>query len=168
MSEPGTLRKVAEHVQRAQLGVSAFALCVLMMVTVCDVFLRYVFNRPIRGSYDMVECMLLVFVFNGMPAAFFLRRNIVIDVIDSFVGARATAALIRLADLLSVVCLGLLMWAMLTPARQAYGYGDVKLELSLPIYVLWIVALASMCGTLLSALATLVTKPASASSGHSA
>src|SRR5262249_42003560 len=79
-------------------------LVILMMVTVADVFLRYLFNSPVRGSYDMVESMLLVFVFNAMAAGFFLRRNIVIDLIDSAVGARATALLIRIADVLSVVC----------------------------------------------------------------
>ena len=51
-------------------------------------FLRYVFNSPIRASYDLVEAMLLVFVFNGMSTAFLQRRNIVIDLIDSFADAR--------------------------------------------------------------------------------
>ena len=58
------------------------------------------------------------------------------------------------------------MWAMLLPATQAYQYGDVKLELRIPIYVLWIVALASMVGTMFCALVTLVAKPAMAEPGH--
>jgi len=100
-----------------------------------------------------------VFVFNGMAAGFFLRRNIVIDLIDQAVGRRATAVLIRMADLLSVVCLGLLMWAMLGPARQAFEYGDRKLELNLPIYMLWIVALLGLAGTIFCAFVTLVARP---------
>jgi TRAP-type C4-dicarboxylate transport system permease small subunit len=102
-----------------------------------------------------------------MAAAFFGRRHIVIDLLDSFVGRRAIAALIRLADALAVVCLGLLAWAMLLPARQAYAYGDVKLELGLPIYVLWLVALVSLAGAIFCALVTLVAKPATAGSVHS-
>jgi TRAP-type C4-dicarboxylate transport system permease small subunit len=160
------LLAVADRIQRAQLWVAAVALVVLMMVTVFDVFLRYLFNRPIGGSYDMVETMLLVFVFNGMAAAFFGRRHIVIDLIDSLVGERATAVLIRLADVLAVVCLGLLAWAMLLPAGQAYAYGDVKLELGLPVYVLWLIALVSLAGTIFCALVTLVAKRATADSGH--
>ena len=166
MSGRERLLAVADRVQRAQLWVAVAALVVLMMVTVFDVFLRYLFNRPIRGSYDMVETMLLVFVFNGMAAAFFGRRHIVIDLLDSLVGARATAVLIHLADVLAVVCLGLLAWAMLLPAGQAYAYGDVKLELGLPIYVLWLIALVSLAGTIFCALVTLVAKPATADSGH--
>ena len=161
------LLTIADRVQRTQLWVAVAALIILMMVTVCDVFLRYLFNRPIRGSYDMVETMLLVFVFNGMAAAFFGRRNIVIDLIDSLVGQRATAVLIRIADVLSVLCLALLTWAMLLPAGQAYAYGDLKLELRLPIYVLWAIALVSLTGTNFCAVVTLVAKPAAADVGHS-
>jgi TRAP-type C4-dicarboxylate transport system permease small subunit len=160
------LLRLADHLQRLQLWLAAGALVALMTVTVADVFLRYLFNRPVRGSYDLVESMLLVFVFNGMAAAFFGRRNIVIDLLDSFVGERATAVLIRIADLLSVLCLGLLAWAMLLPAGQAYAYGDIKMELRLPIYVLWVVALASLAGTIFCALVTLVAKPATAGTGR--
>jgi hypothetical protein len=41
---------------------------------------------------------------------------------------------------------------MIMPAMQAYAYGDVKQELQLPIYWLWIVALAGMVGTILCAI----------------
>jgi TRAP-type transport system small permease protein len=166
MSIRRRLFEVADHLQRVQLRVAAAALVVLMMVTVADVFLRYLFNRPIRGSYDTVETMLLVFVFNGMAAAFFGRRNIVIDLLDSVVGSRLRAVLIRLADVLSVTCLGLLIWAMLVPAVQAYQYGDVKMELRIPIYVIWIVALVSLTGTLLCALAAMLPREPVANAGR--
>jgi TRAP-type C4-dicarboxylate transport system permease small subunit len=159
------LLRVADRVQRAQLWVAAAALVVLMMVTVLDVFLRYLFNHPIRGSYDMVEAMLLVFVFNGMAAAFFARRNIVIDLFDVLFGARAAAVLIRAADVLSLVSLGVMIWAMAQPAMQAYQYGDIKLELRLPIYVLWVIAIVGLIGTMFCAFVTLVAKPAFADSG---
>jgi TRAP-type transport system small permease protein len=154
------LIRIADRLQRLQLWLAALALTLLMLVTVADVFLRYLFNRPVRGSYDMVESMLVVFVFNSVAAGFFLRRHVVIDLIDSAVGRRATAVLIRIADLLSVVCLGLLIWAMLGPAMQAYDYGDRKLELNLPIYVLWILAFLGATGTMFCAVVTLLARPA--------
>jgi TRAP-type transport system small permease protein len=168
MSGRDSLLVVADRLQRIQLWLAAAALVILMTVTVADVFLRYLFNKPIRGSYDMVESMLLVFVFNGMAAAFFTRRNIVIDLIDSFVSQRATAVLVRIADVLSVLGLGLLIWAMVGPAVQVYQYGDVKLELHLPVYILWIVALIGLTGTIFCALVALVARPATPESTRSA
>jgi TRAP-type C4-dicarboxylate transport system permease small subunit len=163
MKSPAVL---VERLQRAQLRLASGALVVLMMITVVDVFLRYVFNRPIRGSYDIVECMLLIFVFHGMAAAFFGRRNIVIDLIDSFAAARIVAALIRIADVLSVVVLVLIFWAMITPAMQIYQYGDIKLDSNIPIYWMWIAAFLGLAGTILAALVVLFARPAVAEAEH--
>ncbi len=158
--------RLAGWMQRLQLWIAACALVILMMVTVLDVFMRYVFNRPIRASLDTVEVMLMVFVFNGMAAAFFGRRHVVIDLLDSVFGPTGTAVLTRIADMLSVLCLGLLIWAMLLPASQAYQYGDTKMELPIPIYGLWIIALISFAGTTFCALVALLTGPAPAHSGR--
>lgn len=159
MSARDRLLKLASGVQRAQLWIAVAALVALMMVTVVDVFMRYSFNRPLRGSFDAVESLLLFFVFNSMAATFFGRRNVVIDVIDSFVPRRIAGALIRAADILSVLVLGLLMWAMLVPAAQSYGYGEIKQDLGLPIFILWFVAIASLAGTIFCALAVALARP---------
>jgi TRAP-type C4-dicarboxylate transport system permease small subunit len=151
---------LVERLQRAQLRLASVALVVLMMVTVVDVLLRYLFNAPIRGSYDIVECMLLIFVFHGMAAAFFGRRNITIDIIDSFVAARSVTVLIRVADVLSIVVLLLIFWAMINPAMQIYQYGDVKLDSKIPIYWMWIAAFLGLAGTVLAAVIVLFARPA--------
>ena len=145
------LLRIAGWTQRAQLWLSVTALVVLMMVTVVDVFMRYLFNRPVRGSYEAVECLLLIFVFNSLAATFFGRRNVVIDVIDSFVSRRVTGVLIRVADILSVCILAMMMWAMVVPATQSYAYGELKQELDIPIFVLWAIAIVSLAGTIFCA-----------------
>ncbi|AMN38740.1 TRAP transporter small permease [Rhodoplanes sp. Z2-YC6860] len=149
-----------ERLQRVQLRLASLALVALMLVTVFDVLLRYLFNKPIRGSYDIVECMLLIFIFHGMAAAFFSRRNITIDIIDGFIPPRVVAALIRLADVLSIVVLVLIFWAMITPATQIYQYGDVKLDSQIPIWWMWVAAFLGLFGTILAALAALLARPA--------
>ena len=154
-----------DRLQRFQLWVSAVALLALMMVTVVDVFMRYVFNRPLRGSFDAVEGLLLLFVFNSLAAAFFTRRHIIIDLIDSFVPRGLSEALIRIADVLSVGVLALLVWAMLVPAAQSYAYGELKQDLGLPIFVLWTVAILSLAGTILCAASIALSRPIS--EGHS-
>lgn len=148
-AEPARARivRVAQRVQGVQLRIAAIALVLMMAMTVADVFLRYAFNRPIAGSYDFVEAMLLIFVFNGIAGVFFGRANIVIDLIDNVIGERGATVLIRVSDVLSLATLLVFAWAMIGPAVQAYDYGDRKLELDLPIYILWIAALAGLAGT---------------------
>jgi TRAP-type C4-dicarboxylate transport system permease small subunit len=154
--------------RKAQLRLAAAALVIMMSVTVADVTMRAIFNRPVRGAFDMVESMLLIFVFHGMSSSFLQRSNIVIDLIDTWLSERIVRVLIRLADTLTVVTLLVFAWAMLTPASQAYNYGDVKMELRLPIYVLWIVAYSGMAGSILCALGALLFKPARPSHGDGA
>jgi TRAP-type C4-dicarboxylate transport system permease small subunit len=149
-----------ERLRVAQLRLAAAALVVMMCVTVIDVFLRYVFNSPIRSSYDMVEAMMVLFVFNGMSTAFLQRRNIAIDLVDSFAGRRIVGALIRLSDVLTVAVLALFIYAMLTPALQSYGYGERKLELGLPIYIEWVVALIGIVGAIFCAIGVFLTRTA--------
>lgn len=150
-----------DRLQMIQMRLAALALVLMMLVTVADVALRYVFNSPIRGSYDFVESMLVVLVFHGMSRAFMTRANIVIDILDPFLGRRITAVLIRLSDVLTLATLVIIGWAMSRIALQAFDYGDRKLELQLPLYVLWIAALTGLAGAMLAAIGALFTPPAS-------
>jgi hypothetical protein len=68
------------------------------------------------------------------------------------------AALIRVSDGLTIIVLAAYAYAMITPALQAYSYGDRKLELQVPIYVLWIAALSGMAGAILCSIGTLLTR----------
>jgi TRAP-type transport system small permease protein len=60
---------------------------------------------------------------------------------------------------LSVLTLILIGWAMTRTALQAFDYGDRKLELQLPVYVLWIAALLGLAGTMLCALGAFLLPP---------
>lgn len=144
-------RALIRRLQVMQLRLAMLALAAMMMVTVIDVFARYTFNSPLRGSYEMVEVSLVLFVFNGMSAVFLNRKNIVIDLIDFIAPRRLVSVLSRIGDALSVAVLGLFAWAMISPALEAYGYGDIKLELGWPIYILYIVAMAGLAGTIAAA-----------------
>jgi TRAP-type C4-dicarboxylate transport system permease small subunit len=143
--------RAVQRLQAAQLRLAAVALVTMMSGTVLDVFFRYVFNHPLRISYDLVESMLVIYVFHGISNVFLARRNIVIDVIDSMVSPRVLRILAAIADVVSVLCLLLFLWGMIEPATQAFQYGDRKLELGVPLYVLWGFALAGLLGTLVCA-----------------
>ena len=143
------------RLKNAQVRLAMIALVIMMGSTCVDVALRFLFDRPIRGAYDIVEACLVVFVFHGTSASFFARKNIVIDIIDSLISPRLESALVRLSDVVSVVLLMLVTAAMISPALQAYDYGDRKLELGLQLWVLWIFAIVGLIGTLLCALGPL-------------
>ncbi len=148
-----------DRLRVAQLRLASIALLIMMVVTLLDVFLRYVFNSPIRGAYELVEAMLVVFVFNGMSTAFLQRRNIAIDLIDTFAHRAIVAALIRVADVLTVATLAMFAYAMITPAMQSFSYGEIKMELHVPIWWFWAAALIGIAGAILCAIGALILPP---------
>jgi TRAP-type C4-dicarboxylate transport system permease small subunit len=139
-------------IARIQTRIAMAAAAVIILTTTADVILRYGFGRPIHGAYDMVECMLVLFVFHGIASVFFDRANITIDLVDHAVGLDTRLRLVRLADLVSIVMLALMSCAMITPALQAYDYGDRKLELGWPLWVVWLFALSGIAGTIFCAI----------------
>lgn len=142
-----------------QLMLAMACLVIMGLVTACDVFLKYVFTRPIIGAYDLVETLLPIVVFYGLPSALLRRQNIVIDLIDHVIGPRRTRRLITATDILTALLLVLIVSAMITPAMQALAYGDRKLELGLPLAVIWAVVLIGMLGCIAVALALTVNPP---------
>ena len=137
----------------AQLALAMLALVVMGFVTVIDVALKYLFNRPITGAYDLVESLLPVVIFHGLPATLLRRQNIAIDLIDHALGPARTRPLVVIADVLMAVLLAVVVSAMISPALQAYEYGDRKLELGLPLAVVWAAAISGIVGAFVVAVA---------------
>jgi TRAP-type C4-dicarboxylate transport system permease small subunit len=147
---------VFDRLRVAQLRLASVALIVMMLATIADVSLRYAFNHPIRGTYELVQAMLVIFVFHGMSTAFLQRRNIVIDLIDNLTHRFVVAVLTRISDLLTIAVIALFAYAMITPALQSYSYGEVKMELQIPIWWMWAVALIGVAGAILCAIGALL------------
>jgi TRAP-type C4-dicarboxylate transport system permease small subunit len=139
-----------------QLAVAMLALLTMGAVTVSDVFLKYVFQRPIVGAYDLVESLLPVVVFHGLPATLLRRQNIVIDLIDHVAGPRRTRMLIAAGDIAIFALLMLITWAFIAPAMQAFEYGDRKVELGLPLTTIWAAAILGIVGAIVAAAANIV------------
>ena len=142
----------ARFLIRVYLGVAMAALAVMMLTIVVDVFMRYAFNAPVVGAFDVVEICLVIVIFYGMGAAISGFHEIVIDLVDLVIPPQLVRFLSCMAGLLSATILVFLFISMLTPAMQAYRYGDMRMELNIPVWVIWIVALVGLCGGLLASI----------------
>ena len=62
------------------LGVAASAiLLVMMLLTFLDVVLRYLFNRPMAGAFEVTELLLLVLIFAGLPLVTYADEHALMD-----------------------------------------------------------------------------------------
>src|SRR2546429_3766299 len=102
---------------------AAVFLAAMMLLTVADVVLRAVFNRPIHGTFELIELGLACTIFFALPAVFLRDEHLVVDVVDHLV----KPALVRLLDLLGALCslalLGVMFWQMVPLARDMHEFG---------------------------------------------
>ena len=131
---------------------SALCVAAMMLLTVADVLLRAVANRPIRGTLEIVELLLACAFFLALPATFLRDEHIVVDVVDAAM-PRQVPLLKRLAACASVLVLGVMAWQGWISARDTLVFNDVTSDLSIPRIFYWVPVLVGMIGGSLAALA---------------
>lgn len=131
---------------------SAVALAAMVLLVVADVLRANLLHRPIVGAIDLVQSLLAVIVFLGLPQVIFVEGNITVDVIDHFIGKRAVAVLRASGGLFAFVYLSLLLWHMVTPALDTLRFGDITPDLKIPVFSIWIAVLFGMAASAVAAL----------------
>jgi len=124
------------------LAVLSGAVLALMALAVgIDVLMRNAFRHPVAGVFDFIEAGQILVVFAGLPKIFLEGANITVDLIDRLIGAAWIARLKACAGLIAALFMALLLYAVIEPTASAWHSGEIKPELGLPVYVLWIVML---------------------------
>jgi TRAP-type C4-dicarboxylate transport system permease small subunit len=109
----------------AALGVAASAILMSMMcLTFVDVVARYVFNRPLRGGFEITELLLLVLIFAGLPLVSHADEHVTMDFIDRLLPERGRRALARAVHVLVAALMFFMTWQVWIKAGRISSYGD--------------------------------------------
>lgn len=133
----------------AVLGIAASAILFCMMaLTVADVVLRYVVNRPLRGAFEVTELMLLVLIFAGLPLVSHADEHVTIDLIDRLLGPRAREAFKRAIQLGCAALMFFLTWQMWIKAGTISRAGDFTDVVKIPYgpFVYFMAAMIALAG----------------------
>jgi TRAP-type C4-dicarboxylate transport system permease small subunit len=106
-------------------------LAAMMLLTASDVTLRYIFNRPIVGSFDLTEYMMVIVVSFGLAYCAFLKGHVKVDLVVSHLPQRVQAFIDSLTGLLGIALFALITW-------QSYVYMKLLFESGLESTVLLI------------------------------
>ena len=96
----------------------------MMLLTVVDVVARYVFNRPIRGAFEVTELLLLVLIFAGLPLVSYADEHAVMDFIDRLLRPRGQRRLESLVQVVNAAFMFLLGWLTWLKADRIWAYRD--------------------------------------------
>jgi TRAP-type transport system small permease protein len=114
------------------LGVLCAVPCLVMVaLTFADVFARYLFSAPVRGSLEVIEFCMALTIFTALPLVTRHKGHVTVGLF-----AGGTGALQRwrhmFCDLLSLVALALLAWRLWSYAAESAAGGTRTMVLRLP------------------------------------
>lgn len=114
------------------MAVMAGILVIFMMLTIsADIFLRFLFMKPVSWAFEMTEYSLLFIAFLG--AAWLLRKDghVKIDLVINWLGKKSSTSLnilnIVTAAVMMIVCL-LLVWYGLQATIDHYQRGALSVK----------------------------------------
>ena len=115
------------------LGVfSAVPLALIVLLTFADVFARYLFARPVRGSVEIVQYAMALVVFTALPMVTRHRGHVTVSLIDRFMKGGAARVQRIVCDALSTLALALVTWRLWEQAASDTAGQTKTIVLGLP------------------------------------
>ena len=135
----------------ALLGIAASAiLLAMMMLTFADVLARYVFNRPIRGAFELTELALLVLIFAGLPLVSRADEHVTMEFVDRVLAPARLRLLQRAIHLLVAALMFFMAWQVWLRAGRVAAYGDATdvLRIAYGPFVYFMAAMVAAAGVI--------------------
>ena len=123
------------HTISAALNTVGAAVLVLMMfLTSADVFMRFLFNRPIKGAFELTELMMVVTVFFAVAYTESKKSHIGVELLVDRLNERAQAGIDALTSLLSLGIISVILWQGVISAHETFLKGEHSALLKIPLF----------------------------------
>jgi TRAP-type C4-dicarboxylate transport system permease small subunit len=110
---------MAARILRLVFGIATGSLLACMtLLTTLDVVGRYLFNRPLRGAFELTEVLMAALIFAALPLVTLRSEHIAVDLLDLWIPARARMLQRMLIQLACAAVAAVLAWVMFGQARQ--------------------------------------------------
>jgi TRAP-type C4-dicarboxylate transport system permease small subunit len=113
----------------------ASAALVLMMVLSCaDIFMRYIFSRPIIGTYDIVGLSGAVLTAFAMPYTMLKKGHVAVELLVQSLSRGKQLVIETFSHLLGISLFLVLVWQAILLSRDMKAAGEVTPTVHLPFY----------------------------------
>jgi TRAP-type C4-dicarboxylate transport system permease small subunit len=124
--------KQADVLFRTLSWLSAVPVAWIVILTFADVFGRYVFSSPVRGSVEMIEFAMAMVIFTALPLITRQRGHVTVSLIDGMVTGLGKKIKQVVCDAISALALGVLTWRLYLQGQDDVASGSATIVLSLP------------------------------------
>ena len=110
------LSKIVDPLSRIVNSVGAAVLALMMFFTTLDVALRYFFNKPIQGSFELTEYMMSIVISFGLAYCAIFKGHVRVDLFISRFSDRAQTVIDTITSLVTSCTFALVSWQCLEEA----------------------------------------------------
>jgi len=114
--------------------VASASLVGMMLLTCADVVMRYVFSRPIIGTYDLVSLMGAVLASFAMPYTMLKKGHVAVEILIQRLSKGTQLIIETFTHLIGISLFLVLVWQAIVLSRDMKAAGEVTPTLLLPFY----------------------------------
>jgi TRAP-type C4-dicarboxylate transport system permease small subunit len=127
--------KVLKLLGRTLTDISSLCLFVVLILIGCDIFMRFAFTKPIPGTLEVSEQIVVIMTFFCLAYVGIQDRHIRTTIIIDRLPTRGRYIAELLAIVLMIVLLTFLFWRTSVEAWRSFSIGEVRMGLiEIPIY----------------------------------
>ena len=136
--------KVVDLFSRIGLIVGSVLLALMMVLTVVDVLMRYVFSAPLPSVAELTQIMLSMTVFAGFILVSRDGSHIVVSLFEPTLTRIAPRMYRLLYAISNTVGTAFILWVLILTARDAFIFQEVTEVLEIPfIWILSVLAVST-------------------------
>lgn len=161
------LPAVQEVAERVLVYVAVGIIAIMIFLTSADVFMRYVFNRPIPSTFELEQFLLVGVVYLTLAYVQYQKGHIRLDILADRSPPRIQTALRLFSHVICLVTFAFITWRSGIEAYKAWSIGEYTMGLiSYPLWpAKWMIPIGSalLCFRFISDIYSDVHSPANMS-----
>ena len=114
--------------------IGSYCLLAMVFLTTIDVGMRYAFNKPLSGTYELMEYLMVILVSFALAYTASSKAHIRITVLTNILPIRVQAVIACLMDLASLSLISLVAWQSLVHTFDKFKAGTESSVLQIPVY----------------------------------
>ena len=114
--------------------ISCICVFFMMLLTTVDVVLRYIFNSPLIGAYEVSEFMMVIIVFFSMAYTQFRKGHVAVDILVSRLSQRKQALVDLFNHVVTIVILLLITWRSSLTALELADTMETTGTVPIPVF----------------------------------
>ena len=114
--------------------IASVSLMAMMLLTSIDVFMRYFFNSPMGGTYDLVGLMGAIIAAFAMPYTLLKGGHVAVDLLVRILSDKKRLAIESITHIGGIVLFLVVAWQCVVLAQDMKAAGEVTPTLLLPFY----------------------------------